>query len=92
MSETITMPLDLRGVAPEAAQQAVLNKAKSLQQGKSFQLLADNDPKDQLQPLVGLGADVAWAYQESGPATWRVQVSKRAVEMSNCCSGGACCG
>lgn len=92
MSETITMPLDLRGGNPAAAQQLVLNKAKSLQQGKSFQLLADYDPKDQLQPLVGLGADVAWAYQESGPATWRVQVSKRAVEMSNCCSGGACCG
>ena len=80
MSETISTPLDLRGGTPAAAQQLVLNKAKSLQQGKSF------------QPLVGLGADVAWAYHESGPATWRVQVSKRAVEMSNCCSGGACCG
>ena len=92
MSETITMPLDRRGAAPAAAQQLVLNKAKSLQQGKSFQLLADYDPKDSLQSLAGLGADVAWAYQESGPATWRVQVSKRAVEVSNCCSGGACCG
>ena len=92
MSETITMPLDLRGSHPAGAQQLVLNKAKSLQQGNSFQLLTDYDPKDQLHPLLGLGADVAWAYQESGPATWRVQVSKRAVEASNCCSGGACCG
>lgn len=92
MSETITMPLDLRGANPAAAQQSVLNKAKSLQQGKSFQVLADHDPKDQLQVLAVLGADVAWTYQESGPATWRVQVSKRAVETSNCCSGGACCG
>lgn len=92
MSETISMPLDLRGVTPAAAQRLVLNKAKSLQQGKSFQLLADHDPKDPLQSLAELGPDVAWAYQESGPATWRVQVSKRATEASNCCSGGACCG
>ena len=92
MSETIPLPLDLRGVTPAAAQQLVLNKAKSLQQGKSFQLLADHDLNAPLQSLAGLGADVAWAYEESGPPTWRVQVSKRAVEMSNCCSGGACCG
>lgn len=92
MSETITMPLDLRGVTSAAAQQLVLDKTKSLQPGKSFQLLADHDPKDPLQSLAGLGPDVAWAYQESGPAIWRVKVSKRAVETSNCCSGGACCG
>jgi uncharacterized protein (DUF2249 family) len=92
MSETITMPLDLRGAAPDAAQQLVISKAKSLQQGKSFQLLADHDPMDHLLLLAGLGADFAWAYQESGPATWRVQISKRTVETSNCCSGGACCG
>ena len=92
MSETISMPLDLRGATSEAAQQLVFNKAKSLQQGKSFQLLADHDPKDLLQVMVGQDVDMAWAYQESGPATWRVQVSKRAVEISNCCSGGACCG
>lgn len=92
MSETITMPLDLRGAAPLAAQQLVLSKAKSLQRGKSFQLLADHDLKDQIQLLASLGEDLTWAFKESGPSTWRVHVSKRQVETNNCCSGGACCG
>ncbi|MEI8157096.1 MAG: DUF2249 domain-containing protein [Burkholderiales bacterium] len=92
MSETIAMPLDLRGTPASTAEQLVLNKAKFLQQGKSFQMLTDHDPKGLLQLLKGLGDDFSGEYRESGPAMWRVQVSKRAAETSNCCSGGACCG
>lgn len=92
MSEPITMPLDLRGSAPAVAQELLRNKTKCLRQGKSFQMLSDQEPKEQILLLASLGADLTWAYLESGPALWRVRVDRRAVEISNCCSGGACCG
>ena len=39
-----------------------------------------------------------WAYLQSGPDLWRVQISKletarsKAESEDSCCSGGACCG
>ena len=93
MSTDLTTTIDIRDTAPLKRQQLMFNRFEILQQGQSFQLLTDQDPKhlhEQLQSRSGNG--FTWDCLEAGPAVWRVQIGKSAVASGNCCSGGACCG
>jgi len=93
MSADFETTIDIRGTTRLKRQQLMFNRFEMLQQGQSFHLLTDNDPKnlhEQLQLRSGDG--FTWAYLEAGPAVWRVQIGKSAVASGNCCSGGACCG
>ena len=65
--------------------------------GESYVLVNDHDPvplRHQLESRAP--GQVQWAYLESGPAQWRVLISKLEAkvteEAGSCCSGGACGG
>lgn len=93
MSTDLTTTIDIRDTAPLKRQQLMFNRFETLQQGQSFQLVTDHEPKrlhEQLQIRSGNG--FTWDYLEAGPAVWRVQIGKSAVASGNCCSGGACGG
>lgn len=72
---------------------AILERFESLRPGQSFQLSTGEDPKALRQALQArLGLGFTWDILESGPAVWRVQISKRGAATNSCCSGGACGG
>jgi uncharacterized protein (DUF2249 family) len=95
---TTAAAIDLRSVAPRDRHALVLGRFDALQAGQSMQLVNDHDP----QPLRFQFDDrafgqFAWLPLESGPAVWRVQITRVGaqplpVASSGCCSGGACCG
>ena len=90
--------IDLRTIAPRERHALVFARFDALQAGRSLQLVNDHDP----QPLRFQLDDRApgqfqWAALESGPAVWRVQVTRVGnkplpAATDACCSGGACCG
>jgi uncharacterized protein (DUF2249 family) len=98
LATAIPAAIDLRTIAPRDRHALVFSRFDALQPGQSFQLLNDHDP----QPLRFQFEDRAfgqfeWAALESGPAVWRVQVTRVGVKPipvagDSCCSGGACCG
>ena len=89
-------PLDLRTIAPRERHALIFARFDALQPGQMLELVNDHDP----QPLRAQFDDRAfggyeWQYLESGPAAWRVRISKREGPTEagdSCCSGGACCG
>jgi len=96
---TATPPaIDLRTITPRDRHAVVFGRFDALQPGQSLQLLNDHDP----QPLRAELDDRAfgqfeWATLESGPAAWRVQITRIGgkplkAASDSCCSGGACCG
>ena len=90
--------IDLRTIAPRERHALVFGRFDALQAGQSMQLVNDHDP----QPLQFQLDDRAlgqfeWAPLESGPAVWRVQITRVGVKpipvaKDSCCSGGSCCG
>ena len=90
--------IDLRTLAPRDRHAVVFKRTDDLPLGGSLQLINDHAP----QPLRYQLDDRAfgqfeWAAIESGPTTWRVQITRVAAKpdqaaASSCCSGGACCG
>jgi len=88
-----TTAIDIRDTSPLNRQQLIFDRFEILQQGQSFQLLTDHDPKHLHELLqIRSGNGFTWDYLEAGPAVWRVQIGKSAVASGNCCSGGACGG
>lgn len=93
MSTDFATTIDIRDTTPLKRQQLMFNGFEALQQGQSFQLLTDHEPKNLREQLqIRSGNGFTWDYLEAGPAVWRVQIGKSAVESGSCCSGGACCG
>lgn len=93
MSAATTNALDIREIAPRERHAVIFARFDELEAGDSLQLINDHDPKplhDQFQLRSANG--FSWDYLEAGPEVWRVQIGKKAVVTSNCCSGGACCG
>ncbi len=102
MTSTLAHPvadvLDLREIAPRQRHALIFGRFDALQPGQSLQLVNDHDP----QPLRHQFDDRApaqfeWSALESGPAVWRVQITRTAAAAAiagggSCCSGGACCG
>ncbi len=90
--------IDLRTIAPRERHALVFGRVGALPAGQALQLVNDHDP----QPLrVQLEAQASgqfeWAPLESGPAVWRVQITRVGIQpvpvaAGSCCSGGACCG
>jgi len=102
MTSTLAHPLadalDLREIPPRQRHALIFGRFDALQPGQSLQLLNDHDP----QPLRDQFDDRAyaqfeWSALESGPAVWRVQITRSGPRVAtpaggSCCSGGACCG
>ena len=90
--------IDLRTITPGDRHAVVFSRFDALQPGQSLQLLNDHDPQPLRRQLdVRAPGTFEWAPLESGPTTWRVQITRTGVKPANaaadsCCSGGACCG
>ncbi|CAD5366803.1 Aminotransferase [Rubrivivax sp. A210] len=90
--------IDLRTIAPRDRHAMVFGRFDALPAGQAMQLVNDHDPL----PLRFQFDDRApgqfeWAALESGPAVWRVQITRVGMKAlpaagGSCCSGGACCG
>lgn len=66
---------------PAKKHPAVFQKFDALQNGESFVLVNDHDPKPLYYQLVaGRGKTVEWEYLEEGPAVWRVKIGKSKTE------------
>lgn len=102
MISTLARPLantlDLRDIAPRDCHTTVFALFDALQAGESLQILNGHDPQPLRHQLEGRSrGPFAWLALETGPAVWRVQLTRlvgsaSAPVSSSCCSGGACCG
>ncbi len=92
------LAIDLRTIAPRERHALVFGRFDALQAGQAMQLVNDHDPLPLRFQLDDRAAgQFKWAPLESGPAVWRVQITRVgvkpvAVGTDSCCSGGACCG
>ncbi len=90
--------IDLRTLAPCERHALIFGRFDALQAGQSMQLVNDHNPlplRFQLEDRAP--GSFEWAPMESGPAVWRVQITRLVVKpvapaTDSCCSGGACCG
>ncbi|MDE2369235.1 MAG: DUF2249 domain-containing protein [Burkholderiales bacterium] len=87
-----TTRIDVREIAPYQRHAIIFDRFDALEPGQAIELVADHDPRplraqfDARSPRL-----FDWSYLESGPAVWRLQITRLAAD-DNCCSGGACCG
>ncbi|MDP2008396.1 MAG: DUF2249 domain-containing protein [Rubrivivax sp.] len=90
--------IDLRSIAPRERHALVFGRFDALPPGQSLQLVNDHDPLPlRFQFDDRTPGQFEWTALESGPAVWRVQITRSGVEnpavaAGSCCSGGACCG
>ncbi|MBA4176442.1 MAG: aminotransferase [Leptothrix sp. (in: Bacteria)] len=90
--------IDLRTIAPRQRHAVVFGRLDALQAGHSLQLVNDHDPQPlRLQLDDRAFGQFEWAPLASGPAVWRVQITRVGIKpipvaADSCCSGGACCG
>jgi uncharacterized protein (DUF2249 family) len=90
--------VDLRTIAARDRHAMVFGHFDALQPGQSLQLVNDHDPLPlRLQLEDRARGQFEWAALQSGPAAWRVQITRVGVKPiavvgDSCCSGGACCG
>ena len=98
LADPIAPVLDLREIAPRERHPRIFGLFGALPTGQSLTLLNDHDP----QPLraqfdARCTGQFEWTALVTGPAVWRVQITRVAAAPavsagSSCCSGGACCG
>ncbi|MFT3666882.1 DUF2249 domain-containing protein [Piscinibacter sp.] len=85
-----TTTVDVRNIPPRERHPLIFSTLGTLLPGAAMELVNDHDPRPlyhQIQAESPGGYD--WAYLESGPDTWRVQITRR--EAAGSCCGG-CCG
>lgn len=89
--------IDVRQIPPPQRHTTIFGKFDELLPGEALQIVSDHDPRPlHYQFDARSPGQFKWAYLQSGPAEWRVQISKQEmpaeVKESSCCSGGACGG
>lgn len=95
MNTTATATLhtvNLRALAPRERHPLVFSTFKALLPGEAMDLVNDHNP----QPLLGqfesgLFGAFNWHPLESGPAQWRVRITKP-LETKPVHGAGSCCG
>ena len=97
MLPTQSPVIDVRTLEPRERHVQIFGQFDALRAGEALQIVNDHDPvplRHQLESRAP--GQVQWAYLESGPAQWRVLISKLEAkvteEAGSCCSGGACGG
>ena len=84
-----TTTVDVRAIAPRDRHPLIFGKFDALAPGESLELVNDHDPRPLYHQFEAESPGAFdWAYLESGPDTWRVQITKRAA-AGTCCGG--CC-
>lgn len=74
-----TTVLDVTRIEPRLKHPTIFDHFDSLEQGESFCILNDHDPKPLYYQLLGERGNIfTWEYLESGPEYWRVSIAKPA--------------
>ncbi|MDE2601184.1 MAG: DUF2249 domain-containing protein [Bradyrhizobium sp.] len=69
--------IDVRELPPAQRHQKIFRLVNALAPGRSFILVNDHDPKPLYYQLeAGYPKQFSWAYVDSGPAVWRVEIGK----------------
>ncbi len=98
MSISAVTEIDVRTIEPRERHAQIFGRFDALRAGEALQIVNDHDPVPLRFQLESRSAgQFQWAYLQSGPDLWRVQISKleakaKAEGEDSCCSGGACCG
>ncbi len=71
--------LDVRVIPPREKHPTIFHTFAALAPGESFVLVNDHDPKPlRYQFEFEHPGAFGWEYLETGPVTWRVQISRTA--------------
>ena len=77
MDEKTTVTIDVRQIPPPQRHPTIFQTFDGLTLGQSFILINDHDPKPlYYQFLHEREGQFGWEYQEEGPETWRIQISR----------------
>lgn len=96
MNTTPASTIDVRQIPPVQRHGSIFERLAALEAGDALRLVNDHDPAPLRRQL-----DTQWpnrfeyAYLESGPSLWRLEIRRAATveaDASSCCSGGACGG
>ena len=77
MTPTQSPVIDVRTLEPRERHVQIFGKFDAMRAGEALQIVNDHDPvplRHQLESRAP--GQVQWAYLESGPAQWRVLISK----------------
>ncbi|MGV3760855.1 iron-sulfur cluster repair di-iron protein [Parapedobacter sp.] len=76
-----TAVLDVTQIEPRLKHPTIFEHFDALEQGESFIIHNDHDPRPLYYQLLGERGNIfTWDYLESGPETWQVQIAKPAAE------------
>jgi len=76
-----TAVLDVTQIEPQLKHPTIFEHFDALEQGESFIIHNDHDPRPLYYQLLGERGNIfTWDYLESGPETWQVQLTKPAAE------------
>lgn len=82
--------LDLRSLPPQERHLRVFSSFDALGADGTLELVNDHDPQPLRRQFDALVPNLfTWTAVESGPAAWRVRITKLA-RRDHCCGG--CCG
>lgn len=90
--------IDVRDIPLGERHTAVFNCFDSLMGGEALELVSEHDPLPLRKQFESRSTGrFGWTGLESGPAQWRVRITRlpeasATVRNDSCCSGGACCG
>jgi uncharacterized protein (DUF2249 family) len=75
--DTIEVVLDVRSMPPAARHETIFTTYDNLEQGTTFLLVNDHDPKPLRYQFEAEHADqFTWDYLEVGPRVWRVRIGR----------------
>jgi uncharacterized protein (DUF2249 family) len=75
--------LDVRALPPARRHSLIFETFKGLNQGESYVLVNDHDPKPLYYQFSAEYAGLfTWAYEEQGPEVWRVRIGKAKDEKT----------
>lgn len=78
MIETSENVLNVSLLEPRRKHPTIFERFDALEEGTSLTILNDHDPKPLYYQMLGERGNVFhWEYQEQGPETWRVRITKR---------------
>lgn len=76
-----TAVLDVTQIEPRLKHPTIFEHFDALEQGESFIIHNDHDPRPLYYQLLGERGNIfTWEYLESGPEHWQVQIAKPAAE------------
>nr|WP_316639707.1 DUF2249 domain-containing protein [uncultured Roseateles sp.] len=90
---TQTPIVDVRSIAPRERHPLIFSTFGALAAGQAMELVNDHDPKPLYHQFQAeMPGKFSWDYLDSGPALWRVSITKLAQGhgKASCC--GACGG